>query len=273
MAFRLGPAAAEQGFRLAAYESIGSTSAEALERAGAGDPGRLWVVSACQTAGRGRRGRRWETQPGNLAATLLLVDVPAMRIATLGFAAGLAVDAAIRACAPGLSIRVAVDAVDAPSGSRLRLKWPNDVLVDGAKIAGILLEARAGAGGAGALAVGIGVNVHQAPRDTPYPATSLSACGANLSAEDLFAALSDAWLEQERVWDEGRGFPAIRDRWLRHAAGLGAPVAVRHDDEILSGTFETIDEEGRLVVRAADGSARKISAGDVHFGATATVTG
>ena len=270
MAWRLGQKALSHGYRLAAFETIGSTSSEALARASAGDTGRLWVVAGAQTAGHGRRGRAWQTPPGNLAASLLLI-APAGEAApaTLGFAAGLALESAIRACAPGLSIRIAADGAEG-SNVRLRLKWPNDVLVDGAKVAGILLQAVSVAGRPTGVVIGIGVNVRHAPGGLPYPATSLSACGGDVTAERLFEELSDAWVEQEDLWNSGRGFHAIRERWLDRAAGIGAPVAVRVGEDVLRGTFETIDEEGRLVVRGADGSARRISAGEVHFGAAAT---
>lgn len=270
MAWRLGQKALASGYRLQAFETIGSTNREALDRARAGDAGRLWIVAGAQTAGRGRRGRAWQTPPGNLAASLLLMQPPGEAApATLGFAAGLALECAIRACAPGLAISMAADGAE-DSCVRVRLKWPNDVLVDGAKVAGILLEANTGAGSPNCVVVGIGVNVLHAPEGLPYPATSLSACGGDVTAERLFEELSDAWVEQQELWQHGRGFPAIRERWLERAAGIGAPVAVRVGEDILRGTFETIDEEGRLVVREADGSARRISAGEVHFGVTAT---
>ena len=118
--------------------------------------------------------------------------------------------------------------------------------------------------------IGIGVNVLHAPEGVPYPVTSLADCGADVSAETLFTALAEAWVEQEALWNEGRGFAAIRDRWLERAAGLGAPIAVKIGEDVLRGTFETIDDEGRLIVRAGDGSSRAISAGEVHFGAAAT---
>ena len=270
MAFTLGPRALAGGYRLAAYETIGSTSGEALSRGRDGDPGRLWVVAREQTAGHGRRGRPWQTAGGNLAASLLL-SVPAgmPKAATLGFAAGLALADAIELCAPGIGVRYALDDAAGPQ-SRLRLKWPNDVLMDGAKIAGILLEAVTGSADRGALVIGIGVNVKHAPDGVPYPATSLAVCGTAVTAEELFTALSDAWMEQEAVWDGGRGFPAIRRRWLDHAAGLGAPIAVSIGANVFRGAFETIDDEGRLVVRTPEGSERAIAAGDVHFGVVAT---
>ncbi len=258
MAFLLGPRALEEGFRLAAYETVGSTSAQAVACAKAGDAGRLWTVAGEQTAGHGRRGRPWHTPPGNLAASLLIpTSGDPTTTATLGFAAGLALEGAMRAAAPALR-------------SDLRLKWPNDVLIDDAKVAGILLEAVTLPEGRSAAVIGIGVNVRHAPEGLPYPATSLAAAGADVTAEALFAALTDAWVEQEALWSAGRGFAAIRDHWLARAAGLGAPVAVRLGRDVLRGTFETIDDEGRLVMRGRDGSARSVSAGDVFFGTAAT---
>jgi BirA family biotin operon repressor/biotin-[acetyl-CoA-carboxylase] ligase len=270
MAFALGPEATAGGYRLAAYDTIGSTSTEAMARARAGDPGRLWVASKAQTAGHGRRGRPWETASGNLAASLLLVlPVEQARSATLGFAAGLALDHAIRTAAPDVAFRLALDGVEGPQ-ARLRLKWPNDVLVDGAKVAGILLEAVSLPGDLTAVVIGFGVNVLHAPEEVPYPATSLAARGADVDAEQLFTALAEAWVAQAELWDGGRGFPAVRRNWLARAAGLGAPIAVRLGEAVVRGTFETIDEEGMLVVRTLEGAARKIAAGEVHFGAAAT---
>lgn len=274
MGFALGPQALAAGYRLASFETIGSTSTEALARARAGDPGRLWVVAAAQTAGHGRRGRPWETAKGNLAASLLMPqDTSHGHGATLGFAAGLALEHAIRACAPQVAVKLALDGAGGAEGAerRLRLKWPNDVLVDGAKIAGILLEAASMQGGPNSVVIGIGVNVRHAPEGLPYPATSLAACGADVGAEQLFEALAEAWVEQEFLWDGGRGFGTVRKNWLERAAGLGAPIAVRLGEDVLLGIFETIDEEGRLVVKAADGALRKVSAGEVHFGVATTM--
>jgi BirA family biotin operon repressor/biotin-[acetyl-CoA-carboxylase] ligase len=270
VAFRLGPLASAGGYRLAAFDTIGSTSTEGLDRARAGDRGQLWVVARQQTAGRGRRGRHWETASGNLAASLLLID-PALGsdAATLGFVAGLALESAICACAPELACRL--DLGDSTTEhARLRLKWPNDVLVDGGKVAGILLQAATLPGGASAVVIGIGVNVRHAPEGISYPATSLAAGGADVAPEDVFEALSDAWVEQQTVWDQGRGFGLIRRRWLERAAGLGSPIAVSFGQDLLRGTFETIGDDGQLVVRADDGSMRTVAAGDVHFGMAAT---
>ncbi|MCX7305089.1 MAG: biotin--[acetyl-CoA-carboxylase] ligase [Hyphomicrobiales bacterium] len=271
MAFVLAPTAITADYRLEAHDSVGSTNALALERAAAGDAGRLWIVSKRQDSGRGRRGRAWATPDGNLAATLLLVERYELKLAaTLGFVAGLALADALDAVVPDRRISIAADGGGkAGRGDRFELKWPNDVLAHGAKLAGILLESSLLAGNRVALAVGIGVNVVAHPDDVPYPAVSLKALGYSGDAETLFLALSDAWAENIRIWNGGAGLTAIRQRWLSRAAGLGSEVAVRVDGNVVRGVFETIDEDCRFVIRAGGGVV-KIAAGDVHFGAVAS---
>jgi BirA family biotin operon repressor/biotin-[acetyl-CoA-carboxylase] ligase len=271
MGFSLAPTAIAEGYRLEAHDSVGSTNAIALERASAGGAGKLWVVSKRQESGRGRRGRAWATPEGNLAATLLLVEAYELKLAaTLGFVAGLALADALNAVVPARRIAIAADAGGQGNrGDRFELKWPNDVLADGAKLAGILLESSLLSGNRVALAIGIGVNVVAHPEDVPYPATSLKALGFHGDAETLFLALSDAWSENIRVWSNGAGLTEIRQRWLSRAAGLGSEVAVRVDGNIVRGVFETIDEDCRFVIRAGSGIV-KIAAGDVHFGAVAS---
>ncbi|MEW9836961.1 biotin--[acetyl-CoA-carboxylase] ligase [Mesorhizobium marinum] len=268
MTFSLAPTAIAAGYRLEAHDSVGSTNAIALERAANEDRGRLWVVSKRQESGRGRRGRAWATPEGNLAATLLLVEDYNLKLAaTLGFVAGLALADALAAVVPN-RIAVAVDG-GGGRGDRFELKWPNDVLANGAKLAGILLESSLRPGNRVALAIGIGVNVVAHPEDVPYPATSLRALGFPGNAETLFLALSDAWAENVRIWNGGAGMADIRQRWLDRAAGLGSEVAVRVDGNVVRGVFETIDEDCRFVIRA-NGDIIKIAAGDVHFGAVAS---
>lgn len=261
MTFVLDPAATAAGYRLEVHDTLGSTSTQALERARAGEPGPLWVVTREQTGGRGRRGKGWGWIPGNHAASLLW-PVPAGlapdRVATLGFVAGVAVERALcRACGP----------VSAPD---FRLKWPNDVLLGGAKLVGILLERETLPGRGAFVTVGIGVNVAGAPGGLPYRATSLAEAGLAVDAPGLFRLLSASWIEAERLWDEGRGFSRIRQSWLSTAAGLGGPVTVQTGGRTATGTFETIDEGGRLIVRLPDGSPLPVSAGEVHFGTAAT---
>ncbi|TFF27658.1 biotin--[acetyl-CoA-carboxylase] ligase [Jiella endophytica] len=270
--FNLSPTAVADGFRLESFAEIGSTNQLALERARAGDPGGLWLVTGHQTGGRGRRGRAWEGPPGNLAATLLLQPKVELSVAaTLGFVAALALRDALLAVLPEGAIAVAPDAGDLARGGRFALKWPNDVLADGAKLSGILLET-AGAGSDDlAVAIGIGVNVVAHPEATPYPATDLGAMGATATAADLFFALSDAFVDNLRLWQGGRGLAAIRHKWLAGAAGIGSEIAVDTGGTIVRGVFETIDADCHLVIREGNGQVTRIAAGDVHFGAVASV--
>ena len=266
MAFSLGPRAASAGYRLAAFESIGSTNAEALSRARNGERGPIWFVTSQQTAGRGRRHRPWIAPRGNLASSVLeVVEVSPAVAATLGFAAGLALEVALQ--------KVSVEASLRSAGSdhmKFSLKWPNDVLAGGRKLAGILLEAEAVANDRLAVVVGIGTNVIAAPEGTPTPATSLAALGVNIGAEELFATLSDAWAEFRGLWDDGRGFGEIRRLWLARAAGLGQKVTVRNGGSTVEGTFDTLDEAGCMVIRTSNGGRVAISAGDVYFGSAAS---
>ena len=226
----------------------------------------MWFVTSEQTAGRGRRNRTWIAPRGNLASSVLeVIDVSPAVAATLGFAAGLAIETALQ--------KVSIEASLRSAGSehmKFSLKWPNDVLAGRQKLVGIGLEAEAVAGDRLAVVVGIGTNVIAAPEGTPTPATSLKALGVNIGAEELFAELSDAWTEFRDIWDQGRGFGEIRRLWLERAAGLGAPVAIQSGGSTVEGTFDTIDEQGCLIVRTSSGQRIPISAGDVYFGSTAS---
>ncbi|MEZ5820154.1 MAG: biotin--[acetyl-CoA-carboxylase] ligase [Bradyrhizobium sp.] len=265
MTITLGSRAASAGYRLAAFDQIGSTNAEAMARARGGERGPMWFVTTEQTAGRGRRQRVWVAPRGNLASSILeVMDVTPAVAATLGFAAGLSLEAALRA----VSIEAALRAGGADS-FRFALKWPNDVLAGGRKLTGILLEAEAVAGGL-AVVVGIGTNVVAAPEGTPTPATSLHALGIQVSAEELFLSLSDAWVEFRGIWDNGRGFGQIRKLWLQQAAGLGEKVAITTGAATIEGIFDTIDDAGCLIVRTPEGKRVPVAAGEVYFGAAAS---
>src|SRR5580700_5123675 len=221
--FLLGPRASSAGYRLAAFDRIGSTNVEALSRARGGERGPMWFVTSEQTAGRGRRNRPWIAPRGNLASSILEVtDVSPPVAATLGFAAGIALETALRRVSGKTSPKVA-----GTEHMKFSLKWPNDVLAGPQKLAGILLEAEAVADNRLAVVVGIGTNVVAAPEGTPYPATSLAALGVHVGAEELFSVLSDAWAEFRGIWDNGRGFAEIRRLWLERAAGLGQPVTIQ----------------------------------------------
>ena len=254
--YALGALARGEGHRLHVHDRLGSTNTEALDRFRAGEAGPLWVVAHRQEAGRGRRGNAWVSEPGNLAASLLwpVDDVDPAQVPTLGFVAGLALASALAAC--GIA--------------GCRLKWPNDVLAAGAKLAGLLLEAESRPGGRRAVVMGFGVNVAATPQGLPYRATCLRQMQYDTRAEDLFVHLTDAIVDAARVWDRGRGFARIRERWIADAAGLGATVTVRTGDTRVHGIFETIDGAGRLVVRSEDGTRRTVTAGEVHLGTAAT---
>jgi BirA family biotin operon repressor/biotin-[acetyl-CoA-carboxylase] ligase len=179
-----------------------------------------------------------------------MVDpAPAERGPELSFVTALAVHDAIAECAPTLRVKLA-------------LKWPNDLLCGGAKIAGILIEGE-GIGGALAVAIGVGVNCRHHPADTAYPATDLAGEGADVSAEALFWALSAAMPRRLAQWRQGAGFAAIRADWIARAAGIGGAVRVRLPGRELEGRGEAIDEQGRLLLRLPDGSLQTIAAGDV----------
>ena len=266
MALALGSRARAAGYGLTAFDAVGSTNAEALTAARAGQRQSTWFVTTEQTAGRGRRQRTWVAPRGNLASSVLeVLEVSPSIAATLGFAAGLALEHALR--------NVSVEAL-ARGGANVddTLKWPNDVLGNTHKLSGILLEAEALSDGRLAVVVGIGTNVIAAPEGTPYPATSLRALGVDVGAEDVFAALSDSWAECFGIWNSGRGFGEIRRLWLERAAGLGELVSIQSGSSIVAGTFDGLDESGCMVIVTSSGTRETIAAGDVYFG-TAGSTG
>jgi BirA family biotin operon repressor/biotin-[acetyl-CoA-carboxylase] ligase len=247
---RLDPAAAAAGFRLSAHDTLPSTNTEALALTRRGETGPLWVTARQQTAGRGRRGNAWISTPGNLYATLLFCDPAAPETAPqLSFVAALAVFDAI---------------VDRASALRekLALKWPNDILYGGQKLAGILIEGES-VEARFAVAIGIGVNCMHHPMQTAYPATDLATVGAAVSADDVFFSLSGAMERRLAQWRRGVGFQSIRADWLDCAAGIGDEMRARLPNREFVGRFEALDERGRLLLRLADGTLQTITAGDV----------
>ncbi|WP_343070299.1 biotin--[acetyl-CoA-carboxylase] ligase [Pelagibacterium limicola] len=274
-AFPLSPLAVEAGYRVLGFDSIGSTNAAALLAAKRGESSGIWYAALQQTEGRGRRGRAWESPHGNLAASLMIVpDAETASLGSLGFVAGVALNKALGRILPAARLRTGLDGADAAPGQsakRLALKWPNDVLADGHKLAGILLEAQKRDDGRTATVIGFGVNVVAAPQGLPYPATSLRDLGSPANAETVFEALAESWVEAYTLWDNGIGLPAILALWRENAAGIGAEVAVQRNNDVLRGVFETIDDAGRLIVRDNEGHRTAITAGDVHFGTTATL--
>ena len=205
-----------------------------------------------QTAGRGRRGRSWSTESGNLAATLLTTTRrPAAEAAQVSFVTALAV--------ADLAARHVPEAL-------VRLKWPNDVLVAGDKVSGVLIESGPAIGGGLWLAIGVGVNLAHAPSGTERPATALAHhLSADRSAaptpEEAVAGLAESFARWAAVWDTG-GFPAVADAWSARA-DFGRPVLARLPAETVEGVAEALEPDGALRLRLPDGAVRRITAGDV----------
>jgi len=227
------------GWRLVALQSVGSTNDEAGRLADGGAPEGTVVWAREQQGGRGRRGRAWASPPGNLySSTVLRPDCPAARAAELGFVAALAVGDLV------------------PSGRAVRLKWPNDVLVDGGKIAGILLESAVSQSGhVQHVVAGIGINVSFAPQlpDMRYPGAALGG-----TVEAALEALTAGLAARLAQWRRD-GFESIRTAWLAQAGPLGATVDVRLGDGLASGRFAGLDRDGALLLDTADGPRRIVS--------------
>ena len=236
-----------------------STNAEARRRADAGETGPLWIVARRQTAGRGRRGRQWESQDGNLFSTLMQVTrkSPA-EAAQVTFVAALAIADLLDVWAPA---------------SLVSIKWPNDVMLAGQKASGVLVESGVHESGGLWLAVGIGINLVSAPEGIERPATALAhhLRGDAVSPPTIEAAaakLAAAFHVWMTRW-ETLGFQPILDAWSARTAGLDGPAVARLGRETIEGRAEGVGPDGALKLRLADGSLRLISAGDVFFGEAA----
>lgn len=238
------------GYSIAIFDSIDSTNEEARRNAvHAADRTVYWAKR--QTAGRGRRGRAWMSEPGNLFVSLLLKpDVPLAQAAQLSFVSALVVSDVL---------------VRAGAGDRVALKWPNDVLLDGAKICGILLEATSTGARVEAVVVGLGINLVSHPGGTPYPATDFRHAGLSVTdADTVLSWLLEAFELRYAAW-RTQGFPGVRADWLVRSYRLGETIQVRLDGETLTGRFAELDEAGALVVETEAGEIRHITAGDVYF--------
>jgi BirA family biotin operon repressor/biotin-[acetyl-CoA-carboxylase] ligase len=235
------------------FDEIDSTNAEARRRGDAGDAGPLWITAARQSAGRGRRGRTWETAEGNLAATYFFTtDRSAGEVAQHAFIAALAVADLASAYVPESAVSV---------------KWPNDVLIGGRKTAGTLIESSGRAGGGSWVAVGIGVNLSRPPVEAAFPATAFSEhmAAPPPSPLDALEKLREAFERWRLLWRR-TGFPPIAEAWTRRAHGLGEACTARLPNETVEGIAEGIDGDGALRLRVAAGRIRRITAGDVFFG-------
>ena len=245
---RLGPAHVH-------HATIGSTNAAAFERIERAEDSAAvlpltgpawWTTADRQTGGRGRRGREWVSPPGNLYATAVFALADGAGRATLPLLAANALADAIEASCPAAATRVA-------------LKWPNDVLLDDRKVAGILLEVRRFRSG-DYVAVGFGVNCASHP--PAVAATSFADAGLALEPATLLPALAAAF-DRERAADAA-GARAV-ERWRARAKGMGRLIVVRLPNEERRGTFENMAADGRLVLRQENGERTLIAVGDVFF--------
>lgn len=230
---------------------VDSTNAEALRRAQAGERGPLWIMADAQSSGRGRSGRSWSSEAGNLHASLLItLALPQPKAYQLALVAGVAVFDAL-------------GAVLRPLPPGLRLKWPNDILIDGEKAGGILIESSTGAAGLSAV-IGIGINVGAAPAGLDRPATYLAARGDCPEPRALLDAIAEAMGAWLAAWDEGRGFAAVREAWLNRAHPIGERMGINTGSEQVSGAFLGLDPEGALLLDT-EGGIRRFTYGDVSL--------
>jgi BirA family biotin operon repressor/biotin-[acetyl-CoA-carboxylase] ligase len=243
---------APDGYAVLSLRSVDSTSDEALRHLNAGCETPLWVVADEQTQGRGRSGRVWHSPPGNLYASLLVTLRISPAAATqLSFVAGLAAHEAIARFLP------------IERRSALKLKWPNDVLCGGAKLAGILLESLTAPNGQDlAVILGIGINVAHAPSGTGREVTSLGL--PRSSIPEVFNALAACCVRWLGVWNEGGGFPAIREAWLERAFALDEPISVNLNGTVIQGKFCGIDFGGALQLETHPGVVMRVTAGDIY---------
>ena len=237
------------------YDTIGSTNAEAARLANQGEdvaPDGTLIWSLEQTEGRGRRGRNWDSPTGNLYTSLILrPEVPLREGAQLGFIAALAVYDALGNIGP--------------AGHQVHCKWPNDVLLNEKKVAGILLDSKGGGGDTPPdwIILGMGLNVEWHPDKTEFPATSLRFEGWPNTVDEVISAYTKSFLSWTNRWLD-HGFAPIRKDWLWRCKGMGEKIEVRLENQTLIGIFEGMDEDGALVLNL-DGKTQRITAGDVFF--------
>ncbi|WP_425407940.1 biotin--[acetyl-CoA-carboxylase] ligase [Hyphococcus sp.] len=237
------------GADLQLFDTLDSTSLEAKRRIEAGENGPRWIVALTQTAGYGRRGRRWEQRTGDFAGTLFFKpEIDGEALGQVSFIVALALAAVLENHVPP---------------EKISLKWPNDILTGGKKCAGVLLEKLSAH-----LAIGVGVNIVTAPADTPYQTARLldyadTAPEPAPEPADFAAALDAHFWPLYEAW-RARGFAPVREAWLARAAGLGREITVRLPNQTLTGVFDGLDASGALVLRSG-GQKRTIAAGEVFF--------
>ncbi|MEO8560147.1 MAG: biotin--[acetyl-CoA-carboxylase] ligase [Rhodospirillales bacterium] len=243
------------GWTLAAFDAVDSTNDEAIKRAEDGAAEGAIVWSRQQLAGRGRRGRDWQSPLGNMYASIVVrPDCPPDQAAQLGFVTAIAVGETASGLLPASS---------SSASNRVTYKWPNDVQVDGAKIAGILLESAPGADGKVAyVVIGTGINVEWKPGETAYPVASLTSLGAKASVDRVLEAYCRNLAKWLGIWRRD-GFAVIRSTWLARAGNLGQIIDVKAGQESCRGRFSQLDEHGAIILEIEGGTTRRITAGEI----------
>jgi BirA family biotin operon repressor/biotin-[acetyl-CoA-carboxylase] ligase len=221
-------------WRVERWASLSSTNDRARTLAIEGEPGRQWILADEQKAGRGRQGRSWSSPPGNLYACALIIDPCPIEVAAeIGFVAGVA----------------AHRAVEDLGVAGVKLKWPNDLVCGGAKLAGLIVEGVTTPARRFATIIGIGINVASSPRYLAYPTTSLAElAGREITVRELFERLASRFDEALAIWGRGSGFFNIREAWLAAAAGIGGPIRVTNPKGAREGIFRGLDARGRLLL-------------------------
>ena len=236
-------------------ETVDSTNAEARRRALAGEPGPLWIWSARQSQGRGRGGREWVSQPGILFASLLIgLNCPLRVASQLALVAGI------------VAFDTIAKLIAYEGRSEVLLKWPNDVLLAGEKVAGMLLENVGGTNdNRSVVVIGTGINLASHPENLPQPAVSLATYGMTVTPADALEALAASTVEWLDRWGEGACFPTIRRAWLDRAGPTGRPLTVRVGSQEAEGVYGGLDADGALRLLMPGGGEYRVTAGDVFF--------
>jgi BirA family transcriptional regulator, biotin operon repressor / biotin---[acetyl-CoA-carboxylase] ligase len=230
------------------YPTIDSTNLEAHRLFAAGERGPLFLLADEQTAGKGRLDRVWASLRGNCYSSLMLpLTAETQVVPQLSFVVALAVADVVRKHTPATPL----------------LKWPNDVLVGGAKIAGILCEVLSAS--PLTIAIGCGINVAHAPTGLAYPATCLAEHGGNASRDDIIQSYSIALSYRINIWNNGQNFSAIRNAWIQSAIGIGETITMRGTDQHLTGRFEGLTEQGAVILKTPLGPPHILHAGDMHI--------
>ena len=236
-------------------ETVDSTNAEARRRALAGEPGPLWIWSARQSQGRGRGGREWVSQPGNLFASLLIgLNCPLRVASQLALVAGI------------VAFDTIAKLIAYEGRSEVLLKWPNDVLLAGEKVAGMLLENVGGTNdNRSVVVIGTGINLASHPENLPQPAVSLATYGMTVTPADALEALAASTVGWLGRWGEGVCFPTIRRALLNRGRLTGRSLTVRVGSQEAEGVYGGLDADGALRLLMPGGGEYRVTAGDVFF--------